>query len=159
MGGFKKPVNFEEVIDAKKEQVESLVNKCLTVEKMIAVNSDQQYRIRVEKDDLERQAAQKVLEIEDMEQLLDQQVKFMTNLSKNSEEHLKSRLAAVQKTFDDFTKENADLQKKLDTLNTRKEADLLRWEKDVEDKEKQIEEKALIFGLRLRDTLIKIDIQ
>lgn len=159
MAGFKKPVNVEEVIDGKKEQVESLSNQCLTVEKMIAVNSDQQYRIHVEKDDLKRQAAQKHLEVEDMEQLLDQQVKFMANLSKNSEDHLKSRLAAVQKTFDDFKKENEDLQKKLDALINRKQADLLRWEKDVEDKEKQIEEKALSFGLRLRNTLIKFDMQ
>lgn len=159
MAGFKKPVNIEEVIEGKKAQIESLAQQCSTVEQMIAVTSDQQYRLRIEKDGLARQAAQKSLETDELEQLLTQQVKQMTTLAKNSEDHLKSRLTTLQKTFDDLEKENADLKKKLEALISRRQADLTRWEKDVEDKEKQIEEKALSFGLRLRDTLINIDIR
>lgn len=159
MAGFKKPVNLEEVIEGKKAQIESLEHQCYTVEQMIAITSDQQYRTHVEKDGLARQAAQKSLEIDEVEQLLNHQVKQMATLAKNSEDHLKGRLATLQKTFDDLEKENTEMKKKLEALVSRRQADLHRWETDVEDKEKQIEEKALSFGLRLRDTLMNIDIR
>lgn len=158
MPPFKKSENIEDVIAARKEQIEHLKQQCYAVEVMLGINSDQQYRIRVESEGLARNVAQTAMKIEEVEQSLDSQVKYMAGLSKSTEEHLKNRFLSLQKSMEDVEKDNAELRRKLEALTTRREADLQRWIHDVEEKEQQIEDKALNFGLRLKETLLKVDI-
>lgn len=153
---FKKTVNIDEVIEAKKGQIETLKHQCYAVELMLALNSDQQYRVRVEKDGLVRKAAHISLQIENVEQALGGDVKYMENMSKTSEDHLRVRQTSLQKALDDVRKDCADLQKKLELLTAKRQADLDKWENVVLEKERAIEEKALEFGLRLKETLIAV---
>lgn len=146
-------------MEAKRQQIEALRHQCYSVETLLAHNTEQQYRLNVEKEGIARDAAQTTLKIEEVEQNLDSQVKYMVNLSKSTEDHLKNRHASLLKSLDDVERDNEELRKKLEALRTRKEADLQRWENDVTAKENEIEEKALNFGLRLKETLLKVDIR
>lgn len=159
MPPFKKAVNIDEVIETKKVQVESLKHQCYAIESMLAINSDQQFRINAEKESIARDTALKSLETEEVDAALESNVKFMANLSKTSEEHLKNRYASLLKAMADVEKDNEELQKKLSALVAKKEADLQRWDNEVSGMEKQIEEKALNFGVRLKETLMKANIR
>eukprot|EP00796_Vickermania_ingenoplastis_P006630 gene6630-4750_t len=157
--GFQKPVNLDEQIERKKEMIRALEYQCQAVSRMLAINSDQQVRIRAQRDDALRSAAHTTLKTEEVDQTLETQVKYMTNLSKTTEEHLKNRHSNLLKNLADVERDNEELRKKLAALTERKEADLQRWEKDVAEKEAQIEDKALNFGLRLKETLLHLDIR
>lgn len=150
---FKKAVPPEEVIEAKKQQIESLQLQCNAVERMLAICTDQQRRVDAEIKGTTRQIAVAQQRQDELDRSLDESVHYMINMAKATDDQLRQRREALQKTAADAERENAAIRLKLEEVTQRKQAELRKWQGEVETLQQHIDEKALIFGMKLKETL------
>jgi len=153
---FKKSVNIEELIEQKNTQVEALRHQCYAVEKMISISTEQLHRIEYEGNSIASQSAQLELRLECLERQLADNCKFMGNLSKVSGEQLQQRHDTLTKNVSEAEAANAALRAKMEETIRRKEQELLQWEHEIDAKQLELDEKALSFGLTLKNALGKI---
>lgn len=155
-GKAKKSAPVEEVIEAKKEQVEALRQQCYAVEKMLGISSDQMKRVQVEYDDAKRQTAITEEKIADLDHSLDEHVRFMQKLSTTNADQLKQRYEATKVSVDEAEKENETLRQKINEMEVRKKEELRQCQEDVDREQHNIDERALHFGVLLKERLAKI---
>lgn len=146
----------DEVIAAKKQQLETLLGQCAQVERMLAICTDQCNRLGAEALDLQRGTARKEQEAEDTERSLDDQVAFMRSFTKQSEEQLSGRQERLSKSVAEAEVEAAALRQKLLETQERKQLELIKWEDEADAMQHQMDEKALLFGMHLRESLERL---
>ncbi|CAD2213296.1 hypothetical protein AGDE_03634 [Angomonas deanei] len=122
---------------------------------MLGISSTQRLRVEAERDDTLRQIAVTQNEMEDLEKSLENHVKFMRNLSSTTAEQLKQRYDTVQKSVETAEEENNALRQKIADLIERKEEELRQSEEEVAAQQHHIDEKALLFGIQLKERLNK----
>lgn len=149
----KKNVSPEEIIAARTQHVELLQMQCAAVEKMISYSTDQGIRIEAEIQSLHRSIALTDTLTEQVSKELDDKVKFMKSFSATNIEQLRQRNANMQKSVDDITKENEALRVKIEELEQRKEEELRCLNLEADMKRSVMNEKALQFGLQLKEAL------
>ncbi|KAG5490840.1 hypothetical protein JKF63_00962 [Porcisia hertigi] len=153
--GFKKAVSPEEVIAARKEKLESLSQQCAAVEKMLAISTDQGLRLNAEIAGLERQIAEAEVMAEKESRDLDEKVKVLSSYTTTNLDQLQQRHLNMEKSEQEAEADNELLRGKISELTERKEAELSQWEAKVEEMRTLMNEKALDFGLQLKETLAK----
>ncbi|EPY24038.1 hypothetical protein STCU_02922 [Strigomonas culicis] len=152
----KKAVPIEEVIEAKKGQVEALRQQCYAVEKMLGISSDQMKRVQVEYNDSVRQTAITEEKIADLDHSLDEHVKFMQRLSTTNAEQLKQRYESTKNSVKDAERENEALRQKIKDMVSKKKEELRQCQEEVDREQHNIDERALHFGVLLKDRLAKV---
>lgn len=150
---FKKTLNPEEVKEAKKVQVATLQRQCYALERMTAISTSQQLRLAAEIDGLQRRIAINERNLEAASKALDDDVTTMRNMSTNSEEQLKQQYDRLVKTRADAEEDVKMARRKLEETQGRRHADYLKWVDEVLALQQQMDEMALLFGMRLRETL------
>ncbi|CAJ1038797.1 hypothetical protein NXY56_008281 [Leishmania guyanensis] len=153
--GFKKSVSPEEVIAARKEKLASLSQQCAAVEKMLAISTDQGLRLNAEIAELERRIAETEVLTERESRDLDEKVKAVSNYATSNLDQLQQRHLNMEKATHEAEAENDLLLVKIAELTERKEAELAEWEAKVEEQRAVMNQKALDFGLQLKETLAK----
>ncbi|KAK7202305.1 hypothetical protein NESM_000302400 [Novymonas esmeraldas] len=153
--GFKKNASPEEVMAARKEKLESLVQQCAAVERMLSVSTDQGLRLSAEIAELERHIAEAEVMTDQENRDLDEKVKTINNYATSNLDQLHQRHVNMEKTVREAELENEALRVKIAELTERKEAELAQWEAKVEEQRALMEQKALDFGLQLKETLAK----
>ncbi|KAG5465259.1 hypothetical protein LSCM4_00714 [Leishmania orientalis] len=152
---FKKSASPEEVIAARKEKLESLSQQCAAVEKMLAISTDQGLRLNAEIAELERRIAETEVLMEQESRDLDEKVKVVSAYATNNLDQLQQRRLNMEKTANEAESENELLRAKIAELKERKEGELAQWEEKVEEQRALMNQKALDFGLQLKETLAK----
>ncbi|KPI89368.1 hypothetical protein ABL78_1494 [Leptomonas seymouri] len=148
-----KNLSPEEVLAARKSQLELLGQQCAAVEKMIAISADQELRIDAEIAGLERRIAEAEVTTAQEGRDFDEKVKFMNSYSTSNLEQLQQRHANLVKVVQDAEAENEALRLKLTEVMERKEAEFAEWEAKVAEQQVLMNTKALDFGLQLKETL------
>lgn len=148
-----KNLSPEEVLAARREQLEALRQQCAAVEKMIAISTDQELRLNADIAGLERRIAETEVATEQEGRDLDDKMKFMTTYATTNLEQLQQRHANMVKVVQEAEAENEALRGKLEELTQRKKAELAEWEAKVAEQQAIMNAKALDFGLQLKETL------
>ncbi|KAG5489102.1 hypothetical protein JIQ42_00725 [Leishmania sp. Namibia] len=152
---FKKSASPEEVIAARKEKLESLSQQCAAVEKMLAISTDQGLRLNAEIAELERRTAETEVLTEQESRDLDEKVKIVSAYATTNLDQLQQRRQNMEKAANEAESENELLRAKIAELKERKEGELAQWEEKVEEQRALMNQKALDFGLQLKETLAK----
>lgn len=150
-----KNLSPEEVLAARREQLESLMQQCAAVEKMLAISTDQDLRLTADIAGLERRIAETEVATDQTSRDLDDKMKFMKTYAASNLEQLQQRHTTMEKVVQEAEAENEALRVKLEELRQRKRAELAEWESKVIEQQGIMNAKALDFGLQLKDTLAK----
>ncbi|KAG5464523.1 hypothetical protein LSCM1_00713 [Leishmania martiniquensis] len=153
--GYKKTASPEEVIAARKEKLESLSQQCAAVEKMLAISTDQGLRLNAEIAELERRIAETEVLTAQESHDLDDKVRIVSTYATTNLDQLQQRLLNMEKTAHEVEAEIELLRAKIAEVKARKEAELAQWEEKVEEQRALMNQKALDFGLQLKETLAK----
>ncbi|CCW63214.1 unnamed protein product [Phytomonas sp. EM1] len=140
-------------IDSKKLMVESLKQQCYAAERILAISTGQQKRLDVEIDNLQRQIALSQQGSEEIDKTLDDDAVHMTKIYKTNEDLLKQRYEKLMQKAEDAENENAALREKLEEIKKRKEEELRRREADIEEQQHLIDQQVLLFGMKLKEVL------
>ncbi|CAG9584233.1 conserved hypothetical protein [Leishmania major strain Friedlin] len=153
--GFKSNVSPEEAIAARKEKVELLSQQCAAVEKMLSICTDQGLRLNAEIAELERRIAETEVLTEQASRDLDVTVKIVTSYATSNLDQLQQRRLNMEKTAHEAEAENEALRAKIAELTGRREAEIEQWEARVEEQQALMNQKALDFGMQLKETLAR----
>lgn len=152
---FKKNASPEEIIAARKEKLETLRQQCAAVEKMLSITTDQGLRLSADVAELERRIAETEVLAEQEGRDLGDKVKVLGTYSTSNLDQLQQRHVNMVKTVHEAELENEALRSKIAELMERKQAELSQWEAKVEKQRAVMNEKALDFGLQLKETLAR----
>ncbi|GET93778.1 hypothetical protein, conserved [Leishmania tarentolae] len=152
---FKSSASPEEVIAARKEKLEFLSQQCAAVEKMLSICTDQGFRLNAEIAELERRIAETEVLTEQESRDLDVTVKIVTSHATTNLDQLQQRHLNMEKTAHEAEAENEVLRARIAELTERKEAEIAQWEAKVEEQRALMNQKALDFGIQLKETLAK----
>ncbi|ORC85532.1 uncharacterized protein TM35_000341440 [Trypanosoma theileri] len=150
----KKKVTDAQVLDEKRQQLESLKRQCQAVEQLMMLASDEIRYMDHEKHVLEKKLADLQEQMEAMERKTDEHVRIMQHMSTTNDEQLRQRLKSLEQLVADAEQGNAVLRQKIEETKKGKEEELQQLKNNIAVMRETLEVKALECGAQLRDILL-----
>lgn len=140
-------------LDEKKQQLATLNRQCDAVERMMVICSEQSQRSRLESLNQKKRIAELNSKFEEQDKHTNDKCSGMYRMYKSGQAQLIQRIGQHEETIDELKKQLEEARQALETTKAEKDAELSEKTKRINEQKQKMEEMAIAFGIKLKETL------
>lgn len=140
-------------LDEKKLQLQTINRQADAVERMLLICSEQFQRSKLESLNAKKKIAELNTKFEEQEKHTNDKCAGMYRMYKSGQAQLVARIVQHEETIEELKTELNEARLALETTKAEKDAELAEKTKKINEQKQKMEEMAIAFGIKLKETL------